>query len=463
MTEALAEQSQQFQLKQVAQLVSRRIGFVSTRLAGTDGVSLETKKWAQVLEASGHLCFYFAGACEHAASHSYTVAEAALDHPAVEAVGMLAFSRGWGDADFRELTNPEMCRTNTRPHAGQLRPPAVTRRIRELADHLKTELYAYVRAYELELLIVENALSIPMNLALGVALTELIAETGLPTIAHHHDFYWERKRFHANCVSDYLDMAFPPRLPSVRHVVINSLAAEQLSWRKGLSSVLIPNVMDFDNPPPPPDDYARSLRGALNLAADELLVLQPTRVIQRKGIEHAIELTRRLERPACLVVSHASGDEGSDYAERIRDFAELLGVRLCFADDLIAAERGLGPAGERRYRLDDMYTQADLVTYPSLEEGFGNALLEAIYFGRPVAVNNFLIYDVDIKPKGFRVVEFEDFITACTVRQVQALLADPNLAAAMAETNYGLARRYFSYAVLERRLSMLMTDLLGED
>ena len=33
----------------------------------------------------------------------------------------------------------------------------------------------------------ENVLTIPMHLPLGIALTELIAETQIPTIAHHHD------------------------------------------------------------------------------------------------------------------------------------------------------------------------------------------------------------------------------------------------------------------------------------
>ena len=444
MTEAWTGQPQQLQFEPTARPVSRRIGFVSTRLAGTDGVSLETRKWSQVLEAGGHACFYFAGTSDHPPPHSYTVAEAAFDHPAVEAVGMLAFSRGWGDAELRELTNPEMCRANTRPHGGQLRPPAVSRRIRELADHLKTELYEFVRLYDLELFIVENALSIPMNLALGVALTELIAETGLPTIAHHHDFYWERKRFHANCVPDYLDLAFPPRLPSIRHVVINSLAARALSMaQRGLSSILDPQRDGFRQPAAGTGRLCALLARGAGTGRRRAAGAAANGVVQRK-IEHAIELTRRLDRPARLVISHASGDEDSDYAQRIRDFAELLGVRLCFADDLIAPERGVGPAGERRYRLGDMYSQADLVTYPSLEEGFGNALLEAIYFGRPVVVNNFLIYDVDIKPKGFRVIEFEDFIAACTVRQVQAVLADPGLAAAHGRDQLQLARRHYS-------------------
>ena len=38
-----------------------RIGFLSTRLAGTDGVSLETRKWAEVARRLGHEVYYCAG------------------------------------------------------------------------------------------------------------------------------------------------------------------------------------------------------------------------------------------------------------------------------------------------------------------------------------------------------------------------------------------------------------------
>ena len=33
---------------------SHKIGFISTRFAGTDGVSLETQKWATIFERLGH-------------------------------------------------------------------------------------------------------------------------------------------------------------------------------------------------------------------------------------------------------------------------------------------------------------------------------------------------------------------------------------------------------------------------
>ena len=130
-----------------------------------------------------------------------------------------------------------------------MRDISVTDEIHALRKILKRKIYEYVRIFNIDLLIVENALSIPMNIPLGVALTEVISEMRIPTIAHHHDFWWERTRYMINSCWDYIRMAFPPNLPNINHVVINSAAQEDLALRTGISSTIIPNVLDFDNPP----------------------------------------------------------------------------------------------------------------------------------------------------------------------------------------------------------------------
>jgi len=418
-------------------LTGRRIGFISTRLEGTDGVSLETEKWVQVLEGLNCQCFFFAGACEWDAACSRVVPEAHFKHPEIQKINEIAFTERY-------------------------RPPEVTRAIHTLTQHLKKHIYAFVHEFKIELLVVENALAIPMNIPLGLALTEYIAETGSPTIAHHHDFFWERKRFLVNCVWDYFNMAFPPHLPSVHHVVINSSAANQLSLRTGISSLLIPNVMDFDHPPAQPDEYSADVRQAFQIAPGEWFFLQPTRVVPRKGIEHAIELTRRLGSRAHLVVSHASGDEGYAYERYLRGYAGLLNVTVNFEADLIKDQRG-AIANRKVYTLYDVYPWADLVTYPSDIEGFGNAFLEAIYFRKPIVVNNYSIFDIDIKPKGFQVIEFDGYITDETVQKTQQVLEDPDQAQEMAEHNYRLARRHYSFSMLERRLQTILADCFGED
>jgi glycosyltransferase involved in cell wall biosynthesis len=296
---------------------------------------------------------------------------------------------------------------------------------------------------------------LPMNVPLGVALTELIAETGLPVIGHHHDFAWERARFWPNCAGDYLRKSFPPTLPSLQHVVINSLAADQLALRTGASPTLIPNVMDFDSPPAP-DGYARDLRAKLEIEPHERLLLQPTRIVPRKGIERSIELARRLGQDCTLVISHASGDEGPQYKQYLEDYAALLGVPVVFAGDVFAPRRGQTEDGTRTYALGDIYSQAELVTYPSLIEGFGNAFLEAVYHRCPVVLNRYEVFRRDIEPKGFKTVAFDGFVGEDTVRGAAELLRDGELRSEVVDHNFELGRRHYSYATLEQRLRALL-------
>lgn len=440
---------------------SPNIGFISTRFAGTDGVSLETEKWATVLERMGHKCFYFAGECDRAANNSHVVPEAFYRHPEIDKLNQQAYSGSWTVTNEARESHPEIKTLHKDFFSIYIRPPHMTKRINELKEYLKEELYKFAYRFDVEILIIENAVTIPLNLPLGLAITEFIAETGFPTIAHHHDFYWERQRFQSNCVADYLATAFPPTLPSIRHVVINTIQAREIASRHGLTSRVIPNVMDFDSPPHASDSYTETVRSDFGIASGEYFFLQPTRVIQRKGIEHAIEVVRRLDIPAKLVITHASGDEGNDYEQRVREYAKLLGVTVRFEADQVQDERGTTKNGEKIYTLGDVYPHADLVTYPSSIEGFGNAFLEAVYYRRPILVNNYSIYEVDIKPKGFRAVWFDGYINNNTLAMAKYILENKEQAHEWAENNYQLAKRYFSYTVLEHRLQSLVKDCLG--
>jgi glycosyltransferase involved in cell wall biosynthesis len=171
---------------------------------------------------------------------------------------------------------------------------------------------------------------------------------------------------------------------------------------------------------------------------------------------------RRLELPAKLVISHASGDEGTDYEQRVREYAHLLDVTVRFESEQVQDERGTTKDGKKIYTLGDVYPHADLVTYPSSIEGFGNAFLEAVYYRRPILVNNYSIYEVDIKPKGFRAVWFDGFISKDTLDAVRRVLLNPAQAEIWAEENYQLAKRHFSFTVLERRLQSILADCLGQ-
>jgi len=411
----------------------KNIGFIATRLAGTDGVSLEASKWANFFEKEGLTCFYFAGECDRAPERSYIVPEAHFKHH-----------------DIREIH--QNC-------FGILkRGDCISQKIHELRLRLKNHLYKFIQQFKIDLLVTENSLTIPLNIPLGIAIAELISETGISTIAHHHDFFWERQAFMRNTVWEYLNMAFPPHLPQIRHVVINSSANNQLGLRTGIAPTIIPNVMDFDNPPEIVDDYSSDVRKALGVEDDQLLILQPTRVVKRKKIELAIELINRLGKKAKLVISHASGDEGYDYECRVKEYACMMGVDTVFVSEIINEKRGFTKSGKKIYTLNDIYPHADLVTYPSDFEGFGNAFIEAIYFRKPIVVNTYSIYVMDIKPKGFSVIEINGYITDASIRQVKKVLEDEKLRKKMVDHNYEIAKTCYSYSVLHKKLKNLIME-----
>lgn len=236
-----------------------KIGFISTRFAGSDGVSLESEKWARMLEKNGHEVFWFSGKSDRDENISMLVPEAFFEHADNKKINEAV----WGHLQ---------------------RPPEINTLIKNMAEHIKTSLYEFRNRFGIDLLLPENALTIPMQIPLGLAITDFIAETGMPTIAHHHDFYWERTRFTISAVRDYIEMAFPPVLPQIQHAVINSAARDQLAWRKGVASIVVPNVIDFENPPHPEQERVDFTRHAVGLEPDDMVILQPTRVVPAKEL-----------------------------------------------------------------------------------------------------------------------------------------------------------------------------------
>jgi len=415
---------------------THNVGFISTRLAGTDGVSLETEKWADVFQKNGFTCYYFAGELDRPEENCYLSPEAHFNHPEIKNI-------------------------NKNVYGVYQRGRFVTEKIHELKEKLKDQLYDFVNKFNIELIVPQNALTIPLNIPLGLAITEMLCEIQMPAIAHHHDFFWERQRFMNNAVWDYLNMAFPPHLPGIEHAVINSSADNQLSLRTGISSTIIPNVMDFDIPSPPVDEYSSDAREALGIEDDELLILQPTRVVQRKGIEHAIELVHRLGLKAKLAISHSSGDEGFQYEQRVREYSKMMQVDTLFVSDVIGEQRGKTSDGRKIYTLYDVYPHADLVTYPSSFEGFGNAFLEAVYFRKPIVINAYSIYSMDIKPKGFSVIEIDGYVTEKAVAETRKVLQNSRLREKLTDHNYEIASRYFSYQTLHQELTNLIAKCTG--
>ena len=417
------------------------IGVVIGRIGGADGVALETEKWIAVLERMGHQVQVLTGALEGDIANTAILPELAFDHPSTVWEQNVAFFGAATDEDPGPI-------------------------IRENVLAIAKGIHKWLDERGIEILISENASSLPCHLQMGLAIKTVCEQCKIPTVTHDHDFAWERgDRYKTpySSVQKIIDETFPLRLPTVRHAVINQAAKKTLFDRFGVDSVVVPNVMDFQIPFAQRDEYNASLRADFGLDDDDILLMQVTRIVRRKGIETAIHLVHALADPRVklILTGLATDDHNEEYLGELKALTAKLGLdgQVLFFGERFANQRALTKDGRKIYSLEDAYAHATACTYFSTYEGFGNAFVEAVLARRPIFVNRYEpVYWPDIGSKGFDTVMIENSeLTSEAIAEMRAVIFDPERQTRMAEQNYSLGAKYFSYEALEKCLSKLFS------
>ncbi len=390
-----------------------KIALVHYRAGLMDGVSLEMEKWKKVLKGMGNEVAVIAG----------------NDAPGVDI-----------RVDFLSLESDE-----------------------KSLEKMKEELERILEGFDV--VIVENIWSLGLKVELGLALEDIAKSSKSLFIGHHHDFWWER-----GMEGKVLEEHFPPDLPNVHHVVINTLARDELKRRRGIESVVIPNVIDtgvFK-------DLKSDLRERIGISDGDLVFLQATRVVRRKAIEIAVDLVSEFSRISKDLVGKKlyKGDpfsgravlalggmiEDREYMDFLKKYAEEKGVEMVYVFPELK-----GPFWE-------IYTVGDFVTYPSIWEGWGNQLLEALAAKKPVALFEYEVFRRDIKKSGIEYVSLgkdysvvdgrvvvEKSVIERAAEQVAKILFSKELYESIVEKNFRIVDEKFSLKVLEK----LLPEVIG--
>ncbi len=206
--------------------------FLSFRLGGADGVSVEARKWEWAIRELGFTTRRIAG-------------------------------------DFGDALRPD----DTWLPFLEIEPP-------DGAKPEPAELSAAIAGADL--VVVENLCSLPLNPVASETAAAVLAQHRGRVLFHHHDLPWERAHL-AHLTS------FPPRRPNSVHVTINQHARRALAGR-GIEAHLVRNAFDLD---PLPGDR-RSTRGAFGFAPNDVVILQPTRAIPRKEVGRGIRFAENV-------------------------------------------------------------------------------------------------------------------------------------------------------------------------
>lgn len=446
-----------------------KIAFLHNALGKTDGVSLEVDKWRTVLEKLGHEVFYIAGND---------------DNERVLCIPELSF--------YHKQTKKEIENATVRL-VDYKNGIELISDINNSAKIIKEKLYQIIKENNIEIIIPNNLMSVGYHIAALKAIYEFIIETNIKTICHNHDFYFEDSgEVEPTCieVADILEKLAPPNIKNVKNLVINSIAQKALFDKKHIKADIVPNIFDFEMNKWSVDDYNKTFLKDFNIAENDIIFLQATRVMDRKGIELAIDVVDSLNENKSKLIGKKlyngkyinknskiillcagiveSFGISSDYVNKLIKKAETKKVDIRFIGDRVAHSRNM-VNGKKIYSLWDSYVYSDFVTYPSIWEGFGNQFIEAVFAKLPIIAFEYPVYISDLKNKGFKIVSLGDKFSRDTdnlvcvkedilskvSKEVISILLNSDLETNIVENNYNIARKNYSYNSLEKLIESL--------
>ncbi len=432
------------------------------RVGETDGVSLEMDKWKKVLENKGHKVYFLAGSTGTTDGYIISELEYRLEEDLkIERNAYVKLVDYQDESEFIEAVKKQSLK-------------------------IETALKEFIKKNNIDLIIPNNIFSIGRSIPTAMAFDKTIRDLSIKCIGHHHDFYWERENFsNPTCdfVRDALEKYYPPKHELMSHVVINNNSKRELKKRKGLDASVVPNVFDFKADLWDADNYNNDFREQLGIKNNDILMLQATRVTNRKAIELAIDVVGEMnkkenrdilqrkelyngeifkENSRIVLVLAGMIETADDYVERLKVRAEKRNVELLFCNELIEHSRAKID-GKKIYSLWDAYVFADIITYSSILEGWGNQFLEGLFAKKPMLVFEYNVYKEDIKDKGFNIISLGDKfeydennlvrvdekIIKNAARECIELLHDKGYGEKIVEQNFKLGSEFYSLENLE--------------
>jgi len=340
-------------------------------------------------------------------------------------------------------------------------------------------------------LILHNIFTHSRHISAAQSFYNIAQKTPVKMIAFNHDFYSTYLDMYIPQIKEvkkYLNKYVPPKLKNLKHVVISSPRQKLLKKLINRKAMIFPDTFEFNQSLWKKDDYNKDLLKNFNIKENDLVILQATRIVERKAIELIIDLIKELNKQKkeligkklyngkildknskiILILAQFAEKASFKYFNKLKAKMKKDKVEFKFIGNQIKHHR-TKRKGEKVYSLWDTYVHADLISYPSIVEGWGNQFIEAVFAKKPIVVFEYPVFKADIKPEGYKIISLgstfkknkQGFVTipktkiTKTTNDLIKTLTNKNTLKFL-NKNWQIGKKYHGEAALKKLLIKMM-------
>lgn len=432
--------------------MKNRVVFIHTQVGERDGVSLEIEKRVEIFRQLNWEVFFIAGIDGLQRRNSYLIKDFE-NSPKIRKIRQNLFF----EKDFPREKIIKLFKDTEKN---------ITRQLQKAFSKIRPHL-----------VFVHNLFSLPINLPASVALIQALDQWRLPTATIHHDFWFERKMFlrpKLVLIKNLLDLLPPVRDYIIAHRVLNSLTQKELYRRRKIEAQVFGDSFDFHQTSFSIDCFNQDLRQYFNVRPEDLIILQATRIIPRKGVENTVLFASALQKKMkdtgriIILCPNAVEKDNLDYFQKLKFYAKSMRVNIIWAADNFSLTRK-EEHGRKIYGFWDSYLHADIVAYPTIWEGFGNQFLEAVFFKKLIILFEYPVFIHDLKKEGYSYISLgnklirkngfnfvEDGTLKKAIEKTMILLKDRKRIKKMVDKNFQIAKRYHDVSLLKKDIKKII-------
>ena len=397
------------------------IGIILPEIGGFSSVSLEFNKWHRVMPDLGHKIFIITGK-----SRSFFNNVTVMSDIFPENDFNMNFS-----SKLLELTDEDTADIND---------------FEQLAYRIEAIIHNWVDTNQLDLLIVENYFSIPINLPVSYALYILFQKVSIKKIVKHHDAFYRNnveKLSPSIFIKKVMLSCFPIDGENILHISSNRLIKSYLKEKCHVDSIIIPYVINFKESLTLSNSPLSNLNDTFEIQLSDKILMNFSDLLPSTGFDQILQLLENIQDDSFKIISVVR--EHRDYLDYYDYLTQKIEHLNLSSRIILIKEESL--LTKDFVNIDYLFTFAKGILCLDHGVGFGQPLHMGIRHKCPLLFCTQSQLDwLELSDLGCKLVNISDKLNAQDIVLINRHI---NMDVDWGEVNYGLMKQYYSMSFLQ--------------